>query len=152
MAEISKGRITRYAFFILLAITGIFDFLTFALNRKYWSFDISPLLLITENLFFIFLVKFVVLVLIIYLLCQRKSGDYLRFIWIMCSLYLIIFQVIGGISNMQVAKQAPPVKSAPSEEARLQAAVNISMFYAYYPILFSLISFFIWNKGWRYFS
>ena len=70
-------------------------------------------------------------------------------IWIMCSIYLILFQFIGMVSNMQVAEQAPPPEAAPTTEQKVQATITISMLYAYYPIVFSLIAFWLWDWGWR---
>ena len=83
------------------------------------------------------------------MLIKVKGNDYFKFLWIMCAVYLIIFQVLGAISNKQVADQAPPPEAAPSKEVRIQTAYTISMLYAYYPMMFSMISFWLFRWGWR---
>ena len=133
----------------LLILTAALDFTSFAIHPEYWDFDISPLVLFTNNIFLIALVKFGVIAGILYMLFKVRGNDYFKFLWIMCAFYLIIFQAIGTISNRQVAEQAPPPEAAPSTEVKVQASVNIAMFYAYYPILFSMLCFWIWNWGWR---
>ncbi len=109
----------------------------------------SPLVLFTNNIFLIALIKFGVVAGLIYMLIKVKGNDYFKFLWIMCALYLIIFQVIGAISNKQVADQAPPPEAAPSKEVRMQTAYTISMLYAYYPMAFAMISFWLFRWGWR---
>jgi len=133
----------------LLLVTAAADFISFGANPEYWNFDMSPLVLLTNNILIIALVKFGVIIGLIYMLLKVNGNDYFKFLWIMCSLYLIIFQALGTVSNRQVAAQAPPPEAAPSKEVRMQTAINISFLYAYYPILFSMISFFLWNLGWR---
>jgi len=133
----------------LLVFTAALDFFTFAIHPEYWNFDMSPLVLFTNNIFLIALVKFGVIAGLIYMLLKAKANDYFRFLWIMCSLYLIIFQILGAVSNRQVAEQAPPPEAAPSTEVKIQTNINISFLYAYYPIAFAMLSFWIWNFGWR---
>ena len=136
----------------LLVFTAALDFFSFAIHPEYWNFDMSLLVLFTNNIFLIFLVKFGVISGLIYMLLKAKANDYFRFLWIMCSLYLIIFQALGSIANRQVAEQAPPPEAAPSTEVKVQTSVNISFFYAYYPIAFAILSFWLWNFGWRYYD
>ena len=133
----------------LLVFAAVLDFFSFAIHPEYWSFDMSPLVLFTNNIFIIALVKFGVVAGLIYMLIKVKGNDYFKFLWIMCALYLIIFQVLGAISNKQVADQAPPPEDAPSKEVRMQTAYTISMLYAYYPMMFSMISFWLFRWGWR---
>ena len=140
---------TRWSIVGLLLITAALDFISFAIHPEYWNFDMSPLVLFTNNILIIALVKFGVIAGLIYMLIKVKGNDYFKFLWIMCALYLIIFQVLGAVSNKQVADQAPPPEDAPSKEVRMQTATNIAFFYAYYPMLFSMISFWLFRWGWR---
>lgn len=140
---------TRVIIVGLLLVTAVLDFISFAIHPEYWNFDMSPLVLFTNNIFLIALVKFGVIAGLIYMLLKVKGNDYFKFLWIMCAVYLILFQVLGAISNKQVADQAPPPEAAPPPEVRIQTAINISFFYAYYPIAFAMLSFFLWNLGWR---
>ena len=133
----------------LLVFAAALDFFSFAIHPEYWSFDMSPLVIFTNNIFLIALVKFGVIGGLIYMLLKVKGNDYFRFLWIMCALYLIIFQVLGAVANKQVADQAPQPEDAPSKEVRIQTAVTISMLYAYYPIAFSMLSFWLFRWGWR---
>lgn len=146
-----KGRAawTRVIVCSLLILTTAADFITFVINPKYWDFDMSPMVVMTKNIFIISLVKFGVVFGLCYMLLKAKTNDYFRFLWIMCGVYLILFQALGTMSNRQVAAQAPPPEAAPPKEVRVQTAINISFLYAYYPIIFSMLSFWIWNWGWR---
>lgn len=141
---------TKWVIVGLLLLTAALDFISFAIHKEYWNFDMSPLVLFTNNIFLIALIKFGVVAGLIYMLIKVKGNDYFKFLWIMCALYLIIFQILGAISNKQIADQAPPPDQAPSKEVRIQTAINISFLYAYYPILFSMLSFWIWCWGWRF--
>ncbi len=140
---------TRWTIAGLLLATAALDFISFAIHPEYWNFDMSPLVLFTNNIFLIALVKFGVVAGLIYMLLKVKGNDYFKFLWIMCAVYLIIFQVLGAVSNKQVSDQAPSPEDAPSPEVRIQTATNIAFFYAYYPMMFSMISFALWKWGWR---
>ena len=133
----------------LLLATAALDFFTFAIHSEYWNFDRSPLVLFTNNLFIIALVKFGVISGLIYMLIKVKGNDYFKFLWIMCALYLIIFQILGAVANKQVADQAPPPEAAPSTEVKMQTNLTISFLYAYYPMAFAMISFWLFRWGWR---
>ena len=134
----------------LLLITAVLDFYTFVIEPKFHTFDMSFLTVLTSNVWIIFLIKFAVIGGLIYLLIGvKEASDYWRFIWIMMSLYLIIFQTVGAISNRQVAEQNPDISQAPSVEVRTVVGFNFALIWAYYPIAFSMLSFFLWNLGWR---
>lgn len=139
----------RWIVCALLFISAIADFLTFFISKKYRIFDMSPLTVLTDNILIIFVVKFAVIGGLIYLLTLKKAPDMFRFLWILVSLYLIIFQMFGAISNIQVTESAPPLESAPSEEARVAKGISFAFLWAYYPIVFSMAGFYLWNKGWR---
>ena len=146
----SKALWTKGIICGLLLIMAAIDFFTFAVKPQFQAFDMSALTLLTSNLWLIFLVKFGVIFGLIYLLVFVKtSNSYLTFLWVMVSVYLIIFQGIGAINNLQVAEQNPPPESAPSHEVRLSTGNNFALFWAYYPIAFSMLCFWLWNLGWR---
>ena len=134
----------------LLLATATLDFLTFALKPQFWDFDMSPLVLLTNNIVIIGLVKFAVIGGIVYLLTNAKyKRDYWHFFWVLVSVYLILAQLVGFINNRQVAEQNPPPESAPSVEVRLQTGINFALIWAYYPIIFAMVSFKTWEWGWR---
>jgi len=67
----------------------------------------------------------------------------------MMGVYLILFQFLGFISNRQVAEANPPIESAPSVEVRTSTGINFALIWGYFPIGFSMLSFWLWNLGWR---
>lgn len=110
----------------------------------------SLLTIWTDNILIIFLVKFLVIGALIYLLVGvKKAGDYSRYLWLMMAVYLILFQTVGFISNRQVAEQNPPLEEAPSIEVRARTGMNFALIWAYFPIGFAMLSFWLWNWGWR---
>lgn len=149
--KLSKKAVwTKWVICGLLLVTASADFISFALERKFRIFDMSLLTIWTDNILIIFLVKFAVIGGLIYLLVGvRKASDYLRYLWLMMAVYLILFQTVGFISNRQVAEANPPLESAPSVEVRIKTGFNFSLIWAYWPICFSMLSFWLWNIGWR---
>lgn len=133
----------------LLIITASADFISFYIEKKFWDFDASPLLLFTKNILIIFIIKYGTIFALCYLLLHVKANDYWAYLLIMMAVYLIIFQALGFISNRQVAAANPPIEQAPSVQVRLQTGINLSLLYAYYPIIYSMLGFFLWNIGWR---
>ena len=110
----------------------------------------SLLTIWTDSILIIFLVKFAVIGGLIYLLVGvKKANDYSRYLWLMMAVYLILFQTIGFISNRQVAEANPPLESAPSIEIRARTGINFALIWAYFPIGFGMLSFALWNLGWR---
>jgi len=134
----------------LLLVTASADFISFAIEKKFRIFDMSLLTIWTENILIIFAVKFLVIGALIYLLIGvKKAGDYSRYLWLMMAVYLILFQTIGFISNRQVAESNPPLEEAPTIEVRAKTGINFAIVWAYFPIAFSMLSFWLWNFGWR---
>ena len=134
----------------LLLITAALDFLTFASKPQFWNFDMSPLVLLTNNIIVIALIKFAVIAGIVYLLLKaRYAKEHWKFLWVMVSVYLIFAQMIGTMNNRQVAEANPLPESAPSKEVRLKAGISFAWLYAYYPMIFAIVSFKIWEWGWR---
>lgn len=110
----------------------------------------SMLTIWTNNILIIFAVKFLVVGGLIYLLVGiKQTNDYNRFLWVMVAVYLILFQTVGAISNRQVAEQNPDIEDAPSVEVRASTGINFALLYAYYPIAFAMLSFWLWSIGWR---
>ena len=141
---------TRWVVCGLLLATASADFISFAVESKFRIFDMSLLTVWTNNILIIFLVKFAVIGGLIYLLVGvKKASDYWKFLWIMMGVYLILFQFLGFISNRQVAEANPPLETAPSVEVRVQTGLNFALIWAYYPVGFSMLSFWLWNWGWR---
>ena len=149
--QLSKRAIwTRGVIVGLLLATAILDFISFAIEEKFQVFDMSLLTIWFSNIWIIFLIKFLVIGGLIYLLVGVKSAsDYWRYLWLMMAVYLILFQFVGFISNRQVAESNPPIESAPSVEVRASTGINFALLYAYYPIMFSMVSFWLWRFGWN---
>ncbi len=102
------------------------------------------------NIWIIFLIKYVIIGALIYLLVGvKKANDYSRYLWLMMAVYLILFQTVGFISNRQVAEQNPSIESAPSVEVRASTGISFALIWAYFPIGFGMLSFGLWNLGWR---
>ena len=138
---------------LLLLITAVADFATFLIGSDYRIFDMSLLTVITNNVLIIFFVKFLVIGGLLYLLWGvRRASDYWRFVWLMMAVYLIFFQLVGAISNRQVAIAAPSLESAPSVDERVSVGLSFSLLYGYYPIAFGMFCFWLWNWGWRHCS
>ena len=134
----------------LLLATAALDFISFAIEKKFQVFDMSLLTIWFQNIWIIFLIKFVVIGALIYLLIGvKQANDYSRYLWLMMAVYLILFQTIGFISNRQVAEANPPIESAPSVEVRARTGINFAIIWGYWPIFFSMISFWLWRWGWR---
>ena len=140
---------TRYVIILLLLITAAFDFITFANNPQYRIFDMSLLTVLFKSIYTIFLIKFAVVFLLCWLLyTHRKINDYLIFLYIMMSVYLILFQLVGGISNMMLQASEPSLESAPSIEQRTEIGISFAMVWAYYPICFAMLCFWLFRWGW----
>ena len=134
----------------MLGLSAAADFFTFAIEPKFQTFDMSPLTVMTQNVLIIFIVKFVVIFGLMYLLLfVKQASDYWRYVWLMMAVYLIFFQTLGTISNREVAAADPPIESAPTQEVRLAVGFNFALLWAYYPIGFSMLCFWLWNLGWR---
>ena len=134
----------------LLLATASADFISFAIEKKFQVFDMSLLTIWFQNIWIIFLIKFMVIGALIYLLIGvKQANDYSRYLWLMMAVYLILFQTIGFISNRQVAEQNPPIESAPSVEVRARTGINFALIWGYWPIFFSMLSFWLWRWGWR---
>jgi len=141
---------TRWVVCGLLLVTASADFISFFIEKKFRIFDMSLLTIWTDSILIIFLVKFAVIGGLIYLLVGvKKANDYSRYLWLMMAVYLILFQTIGFISNRQVAEANPPLESAPSIEVRARTGINFALIWAYFPIGFGMLSFALWNLGWR---
>ena len=141
---------TRWIVVGLLLVTAALDFISFAIEKKFQAFDMSLLTIWFSNIWIIFLIKFAVIGALIYLLIGvKKAGDYSRYLWLMMAVYLILFQFVGFISNMQVAEQDPSIESAPSVEVRTTTGINFALIWGYFPIGFAMLSFWLWNLGWR---
>lgn len=141
---------TRWVVIGLLLVTTILDFFTFAIEPKFWVYDISPLVVLTKNIIILFSVKFLVVgLLILFLLKKSYTSDYARYLWILCAVYLIFAQGLGAISNRQVAEANPDPIDAPPPKEMAKMGFNFALLYAYYPIIFSMLSFWLWNLGWR---
>jgi len=134
----------------LLLVTASADFFTFVIEAKFRIFDMSLLTIWTNNILIIFLVKFAVIGGLIYLLVGvKQASDYWRYLWLLMGVYLILFQAVGTLSNLQVAEQNPSVEDAPSVEVRAKTGINFALIWGYFPIGFSMLSFWLWNWGWR---
>ena len=141
---------TRWVVCGLLLVTASADFISFFIEKKFRIFDMSLLTIWTSNILIIFLIKFAVIGALIYLLVGvKKASDYSRYLWLMMAVYLILFQTVGFISNRQVADINPPLESAPSIEVRAKTGINFALIWAYFPIGFAMLSFWLWNLGWR---
>ncbi len=141
---------TRYVIVGLLLVTAVLDFITFVANPKYWVFDMSPLVAITKNVAILFGIKFLVIGAISYLLLHKMyTNDYANYLWIMCAVYLIFAQGLGSFNNQQVAAQDPDPSTAPPPVEMAKIGFNFALLYAYYPIIFSMLSFWMWQWGWR---
>jgi len=122
----------------LLALTTILDFLTFVIEPKFWVYDMSPLVALTKNIVILFGAKFLVVGLLIYFLLKKKyNNDYARYLWIMCAVYLIIFQGLGAISNRQVAEQNPDPADAPPPKEMAKIGFNFYIVCLLSDILFN---------------
>lgn len=134
----------------LLLLSTILDSYSFLIHPEFWTFDINPIYITTQNVFTALTVKILVIGGLTYLLLRiRNVKDHTKFLWIMMAIYLIFAQTMGFISNLQVAEQNPTQDQAPSKEVRLKTGFNFALLYAYYPILFAMISFKIFEWGWK---
>ncbi len=143
---------TRWVVIGLLLATTILDFFTFAIEPKFWVYDISPLVALTKNILILFSVKFLVVGLLIFMLLKKSyNNDYARYLWILCAVYLIFAQGVGAVSNRQVVAQNPdPIKNPPPPAKEMaKIGFNFALLYAYYPLAFSMLGFWIWQWGWR---
>ena len=141
---------TRWIVVGLLLATTILDFFTFAIEPKFWVYDISPLVALTKNIIILFSIKFLVVGLLIFILLKKSyNNDYMRYLWIMCAVYLIFAQGLGAVNNRQVASQNPDPADAPPPQQMAKIGFNFALLYAYYPIMFSMLSFWLWRWGWR---
>ena len=141
---------TRWIIAGLLLITATLDFISFAIESKFHIFDMSLLTIWFSNIWIIFLIKFAVIGGLIYLLVGVKSAnDYWRYLWLMMAVYLILFQFVGFISNRQVAESNPPIESAPSVEVRASTGISFAIVWAYFPIGFSMLNFWLFRWGWK---
>lgn len=135
-----------FLFYFCLAIlfTGALDFITFWMGRSY-AFEINPLFLLTKSVLLLFLVKVLVLSGLCYLLLSTPKHQITQFLWVSIGFYVIFIQLIGAYSNLKIQVENPPESSVLEPTVAVKSYINLSVFYLYYPVVFSVIVFQMWR-------
>ena len=144
-----RGIWTRLVIIGLLWLSAILDFITFVVSPKFWVFDMSPLVVLTKSIIIITLVKFGIIGGITWILLNKRFNDYFKFLYLLCAVYLILFQFVGAFNNKQVADINPDPTTAPPPKEMARIGFNFALLYAYYPIIFAMLGFWIWKWGWE---
>jgi len=133
-------------FAMIILLTGFFDYITFAINKEFQSFEINPLYILAGNAWIIVLLKVIVIAAVIFIMNSKKNNTYFStyfFTTIAC--FLIILQVLGGMSNLKIAKDNPQPSQAMTEQEAVSTHITLSIFLLYIPLLMCIISFKTWE-------
>jgi len=146
-----KATWTRWVICGLLLVTASADFFTFVIEAKFRIFDMSLLTIWTNNILIIFLVKFAVIGGLIYLLVGvKQASDYWRYLWLLMGVYLILFLSCWYFIKSSSCRIKPTNRICTISWSKgAKTGINFALIWGYFPIGFSMLSFWLWNWGWR---
>jgi len=140
-----NSNVKKYVFAGLILLTGLFDFFTFYFFKMY-DFEINPIFVITQSIWFIFFLKFAVIAALIYMILRKKQKTYFSsYAFILVGLYLIIAQIVGGISNIETHQEQPAPEQALPPSQAVQVFTYISLLLIYFPLIMALLAFKLWE-------
>lgn len=136
----------KIIFSMIIILTGLFDFITFYINKSLHIFEINPIYVLTGSILFLTLLKFGVIAFIVWFICSKTQKTYFSsFFYILCGVLLIVAQIFGGVSNLKVQSEQPPPELAMQPQEAVATYINISIFLFYLPMILSLVSFKVWE-------
>jgi membrane-associated HD superfamily phosphohydrolase len=135
----------------VLWIAALFDLVTFFYGGLY-QFEVNPIYLLSQSIILVVTLKIVILLALSYVFLKYypQTSYLLAYALTFVMVYAIIVQFLGGISNLYVAHSVNT--SIPGEVVPLerQEALNLNvvvwMLTLYFPLIISLIAFYIFEK------
>lgn len=142
----SKEKRIRLILASLLIATALFDLITFLAGNHVWAFEINPLFIWFKSHWIIILGKIGAVGLMSYILVKPVGKhDWLRYAYVLSTLYMVFFQILGGISNLQVAaiNPDPSTAMAPTEATNLYFTLVLAWYLA--PMVMATLAFKIYK-------
>lgn len=143
--KLNKAR--KWLIGIMLAATA-FDVITFLLSPR--EFEVNPLYLLTGTVLIPLALKFIIVGLVWYKVAHYGKSHTSNFFYTLVAVYLIVLQLLGGVSNVAVTAQYEATKGTPEEILPLPRAEAFNIMtiimgiMLYLPILFAIAAFKIW--------
>lgn len=135
----------KYILVGLIVATGLFDFFSFYFGRLY-AFEINPIFVITKSVLLMFVLKFAVIGGLIFMILRKKGKTYFSsYAFVLVGIYLIIAQITGGVSNINITKEQPSLDKALPPTQAIETFTYLSLLLVYYPLLMALVGFKIWE-------
>jgi len=145
----SKYRICFiYYFCMVLVGTALFDLVTF-LYSSTKAFETNPLYLLTGSVALMIVMKGLVTFGLVYILIKKPSKEWVQFMFISLATYLILLQLIGGISNLEVHEAQPPESAILPVEQAVTTYSWIVILQMYAPVIMSTLIFLFWKWSYR---
>lgn len=154
----------RWIIGVVLILSTLFDIITFSLHKKMQIFESNPIFNIMGSNFAI-LLKIILTIVILYYYINSKSENYSKanqFSWTCIILLLTIAQGVGGLTNLTAINNIKiqtnssniediPIETLkslqPSNSFKTSYYISFAGFIIYWPLLFSILSFKIWQLG-----
>lgn len=134
-------KLTTIGLCILILGSGIFDLGTFLKEPRFQIFEANPIDNYLKLPWLSIVLKVVVNLAYCFVLIVPPKSRFIRFAIVMGSVFLIILQTLGGLSNMEVHQAQPsPDRVMPVAEAT-KTYFNIVYILYIYPMLVSLLGF-----------
>ncbi|MEM4245295.1 MAG: hypothetical protein QXR60_03785 [Candidatus Nanoarchaeia archaeon] len=131
----------RLFLIILIILSGIFDLATFLYFHQFNAFEINPLWHLLKSTIFISLYKTAILTLFCIIIWKASRFAWLNYAIVLTALYNIAGQVWGGISNIRVAIENPPVSQAMSSSEAVRTYFLLALIYQVLPLIFGTLAF-----------
>jgi hypothetical protein len=146
--QYTSGNTYRVGVAGILLLSCFFDAATFILNSKFWIFEINPIYTITKSAQIVLALKFIVVGLYGVLILKPEiiKSENVRYIVVIATLYAILFQILGGISNLQTIAANPAPSQAYSQAEGTKIYLSFALLQAVAPILMGTLSFWLFRK------
>mgnify|MGYP003970260693 CR=1 FL=1 len=139
-----KTQTRKYLFCTLIILMAVFDTITFLLSTTK-AFEINPIYLFTGSLIITIIIKIIALVTLCALIIKYKKSETIQFMLTLAGLYLIIGQLLGGISNINTHYEQPLESQVMETQQAVQTYSYITLVLFYFPMIISIITFMLWR-------
>ena len=137
----------------LILLSGIVDIITFYFGRLY-AFEINPLFILTQSILLVVVVKLIILCGLCYLIIwneKANTSDFKKYLATILGVFVIIMQLVGSISNIQITRENPDVELALPPAEATNAYNYMALIWYFYPLIIALFSFklyeFLYKRG-----
>jgi cytochrome bd-type quinol oxidase subunit 1 len=146
-------KVTKYIYWLaaLVILSGAWDIGTFIRGKEYAAFEANPVYLLTQSVLVLVLLKFIVVTAFCWYLIKKMKLPRIknigRFAYVLLAVYLIVAQILAGVSNVRVTNMKPDISKAPEPQVLARAYFNFSFLVMFAPIAISLLAFWLYEKG-----